>query len=353
MKYPDPLHIFLISSPLQALVAAQIIEMGDEFRADNCIIFPESTEYNEVFRGYRIINIENTRLDGKKYIKDNIKKISTFCNGRLILWVSDIFWPMNNAFYTFLLNKNMLSKVNFFDEGIVLYWQEHLPFLSKLREGAKCLILSRRLGVDLTAIRSSPFYDNRENGEVYALHPHLLTRADKVRKIDVNIGGLDMIAAGFDGDLFDDRSTQPYCSENSAVVLSQPYYRVANEGQFTDQIEALASLLRERGHQRLFVKLHPSEGVEQFDKYYRRFGFEVAFDGMKAPVEAVLHRLPASTTLASFNSSALLNARKFGFEGNILSFGLNWVAAQYPIQRSLFSRTHALFEKSDLEIVLS
>lgn len=339
-------NAFLISSPLQAVVVDALLCSEPGLDREGAIIFVEDERFVDFFEGLTCVTIRDTRLDGRRQIAENLRSIDGYLSGEVTLWVSDILWPMNNALYTHLKREGRLRTVNFFDEGMVLYWQEQLTRLNRVREWVKFRVLGRKLGLRFTPPPRAPFYGNALNGKVYALHPEFLSNAELVRPLELDLDRVGRMAAQLN-----DATGSATALEGAALVLSQPYYRVAEEDDFALVVAGLARHLRDSGHERLYVKLHPSEGASLFDRYYRDHGFEIAFPEMKGPVEIVLRSFPASCTLASYNSSALLNARKFGFKGRSVSYGLNWVATKYPIQRNLFSFNTSLLEQADVSIV--
>ena len=316
-------------------------------------IFVENARFAKLFQDFSCTVIDDTRLVGRKNIPGNLKLVMAQIGSHMTLWVSDILWPMNNAVYTAMWQGDKLEHVNFFDEGIVLYWQERLSLFSSIRERAKFVILALRLGVRFTTPAARPFYDNRKNGATYALHPELLSHTDNVIALDIDLARTVALVKKMEAERTGKEKSVINIAENAALVLSQPYYRVADADEFKHKIGGLARLLRERGHEQLFVKPHPSEGEDIFNRFYRDEGFEIAYGDLVSPVEGIVQHLRPSCTLASFNSSALLNARKFGFRGHILSYGLNWVAAQYPMQRNLQRLNHSLFLRGNLEVVLA
>lgn len=343
-------HVMLISSPLQAVVAAMLLAGECELNPSRTIVFIEDDGLAGLFDDVACVAIANTRLAGRANISANLRLIESYLAGPVTLWVSDILWPMNNALYTALRATRRLEAVNFYDEGMVLYWQERLSRLSSIRQCLKFVLLRLRLGTRFTCPARAPFYDNDRNGHVYALHPELLSSTERVRPVVLDLDRVESMGQRLDAQLGNSEWTRPLVG--GALVLSQPYYRVADPEKFLSVMHGLATELRRRGHDRLFIKLHPSEGIAQFDKNYRRLGFDAILSGLKAPVETVLRSLPASCTLASFNSSALLNARKYGFKGNILSYGLDWVADQYPWDHTLFNLNKTMLEQVDVEMVL-
>jgi Alpha-2,8-polysialyltransferase (POLYST) len=347
------LHVFLISSPLQAFVADLILTNDASLDRRRSVFFVEDARFADFFDDVMCIPIADTRLAGQDKIAKNLAAILGHLDGSVTLWVSDILWPMNNAVYTALMRQRQLQQVNFFDEGMVLYWQERLSLFSRLRERGKFAVLEHRLNTRFTTPAGRPFYDNRANGLVYALHPHLLSPEANVQPLRIDLARVARLSVKLETAANQAHTSAEILAEGSALVLSQPYYRVADAGEFKAMVTGLARLLRQRGHERLYLKLHPSEGTDLFDRFYRDDGFQIAFSGMKSPVEAILQDLPDSCILASFNSSALFNARKFGFKGQILSYGLNWVAAQYPMQRNLARRNQSLFLQANLEVVLT
>lgn len=99
--------------------------------------------------------IESAR-GNQKAIKNNFIKIENYVNGKSVLWVSDLFWPMNNFTYASLLKSNKISSINFFDEGMVLYWRKNVGLIRFLREILKSLALKIELG-SYSFVPTKPF----------------------------------------------------------------------------------------------------------------------------------------------------------------------------------------------------
>jgi hypothetical protein len=344
-------NAFFISSPLQLVVVDALLGARPELSRDDVVIFVENKQWADFFQNFECIVIENTRLEGRNLISQNLAVIEARLADRVTLWVSDILWPMNNAIYTRLRRGGQLEAINFFDEGMVLYWVERLTWLSWGREWIKFLLLRLKLGLRFTLPARAPFYGNKRNGKVYALHSDLLSRPEMAEPLAIDLKHVSYMKERLEEKSPADRPAGDW-AENAAVFLSQPYYRVTSEEKFAAVLSGMANYLRKQGHSQLYVKLHPSEGTEVFNRYYRDLGFEIVFAAMKGPVEIALQDLPASCTLVSFNSSALLNACKFGFPGQRLSYGLNWVAKQYPMRRNLLALNRAILEGAGVRIAL-
>jgi hypothetical protein len=207
------------------------------------------------------------------------------------------------------------------------------------------------MGLRFTAPRLEPFY-GRGVGSVFAINPELLNANKWVRPVLVDMDVVQKFDEAFDYSNRVGGFSLAFGSSPAVLLLSQPHYRVTSEANFLRLLSNVTHYLRSRGYERLFVQLHPSEDSALFAKYYRPFDFQEAFQTARSPVEARLHAVPSNTALVSFNSSALLNARKFGFRGKVISYGLNWISDCYPFQRALLNKQRSLFVRSGVEIVL-
>jgi hypothetical protein len=345
-----PQDVFLISSPLQAVVVDALHRSGSVESPENCIYFVADESFGRLFERSRCVFLKDTRLNDRRHIKPNIDVISSHVPGAVRLWVSDIFWPMNNAVYTYFRRSGQLQSINFFDEGIVLYWQENLALLNLVREWFKWKVLTVRLGLPFTCPARSPFYKNPKNGKVFALHANLLARQDMVSPVQLDMARIAKVKTLLDTGTSHTIADNPCFDENAVLFVSQPYHRI-DPKEYSSLLHGLNSYLRSIGRNKVYIKMHPSENFDDFNKYYRNLGFEVVYAGMKAPLEVVLQCLPHSCALITFNSSVLLNARKFGFTGEIISYGLDWIAKRYPLYRNLYSLNSSLFVSAGVSIV--
>lgn len=344
-------NLILISSPLQGLVVSLLLSSESSLKFGKVIIFLEGEGSFPSLPNVEVFYLQNTRGQGQKNICNNLDVVLKKIHSRCRLWVSDLLWPMNNATYSALLKFRMLHKVNFFDEGVVLYWMEKISVLRYFRENLKNAILEHRFGVDLTKVPMKPFYGNHRNGKVFALHPELLNYRRLISPIRVDKDVVIKFDSVIDADIPPSGLSQVAVNKPAALLLSQPHYRVTTDESFRRLVCRITNYLRAIGYDALYVKLHPSEGDNVFREYYGYLGYKKVFQGARAPIEAKLHAISPNTALVSFNSSALLNAKKFGYDGRTISYGLDWVADQYPLQRLTVMKQKSLFIQAGVEIV--
>ena len=106
------------------------------------------------------------------------------------------------------------------------------------------------------------------------------------------------------------------------------------------------------GVTRRFIKLHPSENIDDFNKYYKSFNF-ILVDIGNNPMETILNTLPTNIILMSNNSSTLIFANKLGFKGEVYSFGLDWIYSQYSsIWTDIFNTQAPIFIKAGVKLLL-
>ena len=347
-------EIILVSSPLQALVVGLLLKSELESNLNRTLVFCEG-KYNCLGEGgVSFYELEDTRDLTKEKLDKNLQIIMSKIKGPSRLWVSDIFWPMNNAIYTQMKSAKRLTVVNFFDEGIVLYWLEQMRLVRFVREFIKFAILSVKMKRKFSIPNKAPFYGNDRNGEVLALHP-MLVRAEKtVRPIRVDLDFIKAFDYFLDQNVFQDDFVMLNNARAPALVISQPHYRVTSEDNFRLLVRSLSDHLRANGYTELFVKLHPSENDDFFKYYYEPLGYKKVFQGSLSPLEAKLSGLLSKNIiLVSCNSSVLLNARSFGFKGAVISYGLDWLAKVYPFDSGFLGKQSRLFRLNDADVVLS
>tara|TARA_B100002019_G_scaffold126528_1_gene108985 strand:- start:11646 stop:12692 length:1047 start_codon:yes stop_codon:yes gene_type:complete len=342
-------NFVLISSPLQALVFWIIYNSHSNLNEIKFTIFIEDGYMLPSHPNLKIIYIHSTRGNKFDAIKKNIKLIDNESPNDITLWISDLLWPMNNACYSFLQNRRCLFKVNFFDEGMVMYWQEKLNLYRYLKEVLKFKVYEFKHSISFSNPKRMLFYDNHKNGDVYAIHPKLLKYKKRTHQIiieDAYVNSFRHELAGY-VDFQDSIYNQ---DSKNVLFLSQPFYRVTDLKNFKNVIYKLITLLKKSGYEKLYVKMHPSESISDFNNLYKELGFEMAFDSSILPVEAYLSKLNSKSSLVSFNSSALLNAKEFGFKGDIISAGLDWVSSLYPAQKISLMKQKELFISSGVTV---
>ena len=339
-------NIVLISSPLQALIIVQIIYQNKSiFLGKNkTVIFCEDKYKMKLPSKIKIIYIPNNRnySNLKRSLSIVIDNINSKCN----LWVSEILYPVNNAIYTHLKNNSFLNKINFFDEGMVTYYLQKISFMYMVREIVKIIYISFKYNVRLTIPNKNLFSGNDLNGSVYSICPELFLEPIKnSQQVIFNIN--DLGAPSRFKNLFNGLT-----NEKSLLFLSQPHHRITSEKEFYSLLNAMSKSIDSLGVTRRFIKLHPSESIEDFNKYYKRFNF-ILFDIGNHPTEIILNILPKNIILMSNNSSTLIFANKFGLNGEIYSFGLDWIDSQYlALWINIFKSQAPIFIKAGINLIM-
>ena len=347
-------NLVIISSPLQALTVWFLLNSEASFNQQKVTVYVEGDYYIPRISGVRFININDTRGRNYAAIKNNLELIMRNVHSSSKLWISDLLWPMNNAVYSALLAKGTLDKVMFFDEGIILYWMERLSALRFTRELVKFSFLKHKTKVSFSAPSIRPFYGNSHNGEVFAFHPELLTSDHKVRSIRIDFDMVSRFNKALDEGDSDPDFIQWGVRAPAVLLLNQPYYRVSSKDKFRSLVVNATNRIMSMGYSDLYVKLHPSENVSVFLEFYKPLGYKSVLEGARLPIEAKLHAMLPNTALVSFNSSALLNATAFGFRGEVISYGLDWIAGQYRLQRStILKHQQSLFNRVGVMTLLN
>lgn len=344
-------NLIFVSSPLQALIVWLLLNSDSSLKRGEVVVFLEGEFSLPSIHGVKHVNIKNTR--GHNYINIPYNLDVLFAQNHSIcqLWISDLLWPMNNAAYSALLKTGKLHRVNFYDEGMVLYWMERMSVLRYVREILKFAILRCKTGLSFTRPSISPFYGNRNNGKVFALHPELLDCSNLAQSLRVDLDAINRFDTLIDSNITTHHLSQVDLNTPAALLLSQPYYRLTTHKKFRSLLFNCTNFLRSIGYDELYVKLHPSEDDIVFREFYDPLGYKKTFECVSSPVEAKLHALSKKTALVSFNSSALLNAKAFGYQGRVISYGLDWIADQYRFQ-SIMSKQKTLFYRAGIEIEL-
>jgi hypothetical protein len=277
----------------------------------------------------------------KRAINQNCKYILSFADQQTTLWLSELFWPMNNALYAYIRRAKKILGLNFFDEGMVLYWLEMMGKRRYMRELLKSIFLKFFLG-NYFVLNKNPFLVPEDNSLIYAYHPELINSANKF-EIKVDKGHLHKYRE-LSGISLDKHSLGNEIGDKAALFLTGPYYRLSSKHAFDALLTSLVKRLTSLGYSKLYIKLHPTETMDDYKLYYEKHGFKLAFFGEHYPVEVYGDLLGNGLCLVGFNSSALLNLRKFGFRGVLLSFGLDYISSLAKFDSNLMCAQKMLFE---------
>ena len=343
-------QVFLVSSPLQALVVFLIHSDG---RFSNPIkkplIFLEGELHFPPCDTAEVIPISNTRWNRSSIPKVATKLLEYLMEDEIDLWVSELLWPMNNHFYSLLKENKKLKSLNFFDEGLVLYYNHKHNKALYLREVLKSIVFKFIYGKYQIPNRD-PFYGYQELRNVVAINPDAMDPNKFKSQLLIKEKRLAEFFRTYPSAQKLEKSISAV--KGSSVLLSQPMYRVIGDDLFLDILTDLISYLSDNGYTDVMVKLHPSEGLEEFEKYYQPLGLKTLPIGSELPFEIFVRNLSKDSALISFSSSVLLNARQFGFRGKLVAFGLDRVLDfRKLLYIGALSKFQQIFSAADVEVV--
>lgn len=343
-------NIALISSPLQALVIFLIIKTDKSVRDQRFTLLVEGDLNFPSLANVTVLKIFDTRGCKTEAISKNIKIIDRVVKDKCTLWLSDIFWPMNNIALARLLKSNFIAEVNIIDEGIVLYLQTRVSVYKYIRELFKIILVMFHCGRRVAFIGINPFHNIPFLKSIYAIHPNLLKKVDRIKSIDISPAAIHAFNVASkkrkgQGMLFENN----YC-EIQVLTLNQPYYRISGHYKYKQLIHKLNNFVDKLSPNKKFVRLHPSDDKGIYSKVFMELGYLEDIATVGCPVEVDLAQLSDKTILISINSSALLNAKRFGFRGTVISFGLDWLADIYPMQKSMFLKQEYLFNNLGVSV---
>ena len=346
--------VFLISSPLQALACWLIIKDDKFLKKSNIIVFTEGEYELPVIKGVSQIKLLNTRKN-KKNVKRNLEVIMSNIDVNCELWVSELLWPMNNVVYSNLLALNRIESVNFLDEGVVMYCNITHSTYAYAREFMKSFILKLYFK-HYTLPSRKMFSESKKNGRIVAFNPELIKNFENVEKINLNEMLIDKFSANFIKNHHKNDIDEINKSKKSVLILAQPFYRVMKLGQFDKILLELKKYLIGRDINNIFIKLHPSESLKDYEKYYRELGFKLVFSDLETtPAEIILSKLNKNTKVASFGTSSFINARKFGFFGEMIVYEFEKItSAMIPFKaEQQIALLTELYEKTGCNVVNS
>jgi len=324
--------IFLISSPLQALACWLILKDDSFLKKSDIIVFTEGYYTLPDISNVKQIELKNTRKN-KKNIKDNIEVITSSIHGKCELWVSELLWPMNNAAYSNLKANNRIESVNFLDEGVVMYFNITHSTYQYARELLKSFILKFYFK-NYTFPSRKMFSESKKNGRMAAFNPELIDNFKNIEKISIKQKIVNEFAENFIKKNHKKEIDTINKSKEPVLILAQPYYRVMKSGKFDDILIELKNYLNSRGVSDIFIKLHPSESLKDYKKHYHHLGFKLVFSDLQmTPAEIILSKLDKNVKVASFGTSAFINARKFGFYGEMIVYKFEQIVLEFvPFQ---------------------
>jgi hypothetical protein len=312
--------IFFVSSPLQAFVVFSIVSESSCFKPKaDVIIFVEEGIYFPKIADVVVVPLSTTR-GNKGSIRDNMLTVLKYISGSVNLWVSDLMWPMNNHAYSELKSRALIGSINFFDEGVVNYLNHGDCAYRYVYEILKSLALKLRLG-KYSLPRRTPFFGYEKQKYFCVLNPHIFNKSKAVTGILFSDRTVSKFSNEFKNELA--KTKRFLRSSDCCVFVSTPMYRVFGEDHFERAMRKLCEFLDSRKIEKRFVKMHPSESLDEYEKIYKPFGFDLLHISKEVPFELFVSSLRAKSVLIGFNSSALLNAKKFGCSAQVILYGSN------------------------------
>ena len=145
-------------------------------------------------------------------------------------------------------------------------------------------------------------------------------------------------------------SASSLSANKGLIFISQPYYNIVGEKKFKKFLQGFINYIDTNKFSTLYIKLHPSEDTTIYNKYYKELGFINFLPKCNLPMEVILQHIPQFYTIISFNSSVLINAQSFGFQGKVISFGLNWINSNIKCNGDFLKNHIRIFKLKNVEI---
>ena len=98
----------------------------------------------------------------------------------------------------------------------------------------------------------------------------------------------------------------------------------------------------------LNIENFKNESNKNYLDHYHCHGFKLIDCPSSIPVEAYADLMGDIDCIVGFNSSALLNLRKFGYKGNLVSFGLDYMANLAKFDSDLTATQKKIFGAKDV-----
>ena len=312
-------------TPLQLLAATNL---RLQYKLENSILIYEGSVlqslvipslWEVVYEGWQSRTV--THQPGKA-IRFNLcllhDVLERFTPDNVCLYISELQWMCNKAFYAMLRKKFPNSlKVCFLDEGLHFYINnKKFSEETKLKTWLK-FIWMRLHGLPSTHEYTYQFYKKKRVQSLYAYHPNLfepeLYANAEVFKLDAD---------------YLSKYTNKICTiehdigaPKELLFLSQAYYWDIPESSFKEVVVDMVSYFRAKGVEQFYVKPHHSDTVEWIDYLCSELGFQITKLPQNMPIEIYARQLKYEC-LVSISSSALLNLKTFGYEGSVLSYGM-------------------------------
>ncbi|GJM07319.1 MAG: hypothetical protein DHS20C10_10530 [marine bacterium B5-7] len=324
VNHKSELNLFCVHSPLQ-VVSAHCVS-AQYFKEKRRVLFCEDRAYqrctsdaywDDIFFGLMTRSVTH---NAAKNIRANLAVIDEILQKyqprSISLYVSELQWMCNNAIYTYLARYFTPGnlKLSFIDEGFHLYIDtpDYSIELRRKRFLKYFWMRFHRLPCQLRSTIST--YKKENVHAVYCYHPELL-ESEKYKNCHICSLSNKVI-----GDYSTEIGvTEKFGDNDSALFLSQPYYRHIPPRIFKNVLRQMKRNLSD-DVKHIFYKPHPSDSEEWMAFLEQELGFKPLPLSKDVPIELVARYLDFKCVVG-ISSSALLNLRKFGYTGDIISFG--------------------------------
>lgn len=348
------LHLFKAHTPLQVLAATNT--RLQYFADKECILIYEGeslaglVDKNLWLECYEAKLSRTVTHDPASAIHANLKLLEGILKKHqpenLCLYVSELQWMCNKAFYAYVAKKfGDKMSVAFFDEGLHFYINNKLFSEEKGWKTIAKFIWMKLHKLPSTLLLTGQFYQYQKVKMLYAYHPKLMNSKNyygaKICPLDAKFLEKYML------------SLSPIKTQlgklGELLFLSQAYYWDIPEASFKAVIEGMVSYFKSKGVKRFIVKPHHSDKPEWVD-YLLTLGFELfTLDSGDTAIEVYAKQLKYEYTV-SVSSSALLNLSVFGYRGTVISYGASrcGLTSKY---KSIHDKILPFFEKEGVIIV--
>lgn len=327
-------NLFLCSSPLQVVCAHAIALEHFRSPSDVNVLAVEGDADRRIVLGdlwAAELSLHDTRPewgDWARKIRCNIDAIEGQLHGmqlaRLRLFVSDLFWLMNNSLVAHFRQRARRERLSYevflVDEGTVMYTQHRLPIRARVRGLLKYVAL-RLSGLSALHItESTSGYRHPLCTGVYCFHPMLLDGLSQVPVFPVPVGQL-----GYARPLLTNFVALP---ARSCLYLSQPLYKLAGQKRQYAVVQRVREEMTRGGIEHFYYKSHHADLADWRGLLEDELGFTPLPGTGRIPIEVLIDGLQPAV-LVSHNTSALVNIASSPFPGRVIACGLRELVEPY------------------------
>ena len=283
-------------------------------------------------------------------IRENLRRleqdISFTSYRRIDLLVSDLSWLMNNVLVARLSRlcsrHGIAFSASILEEGSVLYSGSRLGLRRSLRSWAKYLFLRVNGFPALLITPRNVDYFHPLCQKIFCLHPQFLVPPSRVSMERIDTQLLESV---YDGQLVTLQLNSPSC-----LYLSQPLYKLVGVKRQLSVVRSFKRRLEQEGFSHFFYKPHHADLSSWCALLETECGFKALGFREMVPVEFLAARCNADIIL-SHSTSALLNLRAYGYQGRVISYGLQELDGSFREQSQFEDYCRALRQVGNVELL--